>query len=222
MTGRRDRWAAAGRLAGPSLVVVLLWLVATVVPAALDSTDDDLSLLEEEQAILQSDLAEARAIPDEPDELDRRIAAARTAVPDTAELAAFVRSVDEVGDRSGVSVEQIAPLSVAGADDVDSLVALPSGTSSITISVGASGSYEAAMAFASELGRLERLVVTDLIALTSDEEDSSRVVIDLELRIFTTEQLVVTPQLDDELLDDGLEDGTVDGELEAAAGRVRP
>jgi Tfp pilus assembly protein PilO len=216
--------ATIGRLAGPSLLVVLLWAVATLVPAALDDTDEQLAETEEIRTLLFSDLADARDLPDEPDELadlDDRIAAAEVAVPEVVELAAFIRDVGAVGDQSGVSVEQIAPLSVTSDSDPESLISLPAETSSVTISVGASGTYEQVMTFASELRQLDRLVVTDLVALTADEEDSSLVTLDLELRIFTTDQLVATAEIDDEILDEAadgeaIDDGAIDGELDPA------
>lgn len=207
------RYAALGRLGGPSLLMVTIWSLVAMVPAALNSADDQLAAVEDEQALLVSELDEARALADELDALDGRIAAASVAVPGSADLAAFVRAVGKIGEQSGVAIEQIAPLKVASDSDPEALVALPAGTSSITISVGAGGSYEQAMAFAAELGRLERLVVVDLVRLTADEEDSSQVIIDLELRIFTTEQLVIAPQLDDEdLPDDGMDDPEMAGE----------
>jgi Tfp pilus assembly protein PilO len=83
----------------------------------------------------------------------------------------------------------------------------------VTVSIGARGTYEQVMAFASGLRQLDRLVVFDLVGLTADNEDSGQVIMDLELRIFTTDELVVTPQLgEEELLDvDDLDGETADG-----------
>ena len=130
-----------------------------------------------------------------------KLTAARIAVPDEVELAEFVRDVGAVGDRSGVDVEQLAPLTVAGDSDAESAIDLPADTSSVTLSIGASGTYEQVMAFATGLRGLDRLVVIDLIGLTVDEESSSSVIVDLELRIFTTAELTAPSELDDQLLD---------------------
>ena len=105
---------------------------------------------------------------------------------------------------------QIAPLTVSSDSDPEAVSRLPVGTTSVTISIGARGQYPALLAFVDELHALDRLVVVDLVDLTSDEEDTSQVIMDVELRIFTTEQLVQTPELDE--FDDGfVDDGSFDG-----------
>ena len=53
---------------------------------------------------------------------------------------------------------------------------------------------------------MDRLVVIDLIDLNADEEDTSEIILDLELRIFTTENLVTTPDFDADLFDESLDD----------------
>jgi Tfp pilus assembly protein PilO len=190
---------------GPSLLAVAVWSIATLAPAALSSAGERLIDAEEEQAVLVAELAAARSVPADADDTGRRITAAAIAVPETLELASFIRQVGQVGDSSQVSIEQIAPLSVASDSDADALIQLPSGTSSVSVSIGASGTYEQVMAFATGLRQLDRLVVVDLVGLTADSEDAGRVIMDLELRIFTTDVLVITPQFDEEELLDASE-----------------
>lgn len=191
------------QILGPSVLAAALWFGVAWLPAATSSATDRQEEAEFERLQLIEELVAARSLPDEADEFDRRIAAAAVAVPDTVDLAVFVRAAGDAAARSGVFVEQIAPLTVSSDSDPEAIDRLPPGTSSVTISIGARGSYERLLAFVDELVALDRLVVIDLVDLNADEGESDEVVMDLELRIFTTSQLVQTLSFDDDFFDDG-------------------
>lgn len=194
------------QLTGPPVVVVILWFGLALVPSALSPHGERRLEIEDERSLLIGELADARALSERVPALEQRLEDTAAAVPPTVELAEFVLATDVAADRTGVAVEQMAPLTVSSDTDDEALLFLPFGTSSVTISVGARGTYPQVVAFADAMQALDRLVVVDLIALNADEEDTSQIILDLEMRIFTTEVLVTTPELEEDLFDE-------DGEL---------
>lgn len=203
------------RLVGPSLAVVLIWFGAGWLPAALSTNDERRMAAADERQILVDDLETARGLTELEPKLDGRVDDAAVAVPATVEIATFVRATGAAGDKAEVFIEQMAPLTVSSDEDDDAVTRLPGGTSSVTISIGARGGYEQVMAFVDALLALDRLVVIDLIDMTADEEDTGQLILDLELRIFTTEQLLSVPELDEDLLDGDLdEEGLLDDDFE--------
>lgn len=210
MSGR-----GVAQLVVPAMVIVVTWFGLAWLPAVLSGHDDRRIAAEEERGLLIVDLAEARTLPSQLVGLEARLAETQIAVPATVELAEFVRATDVAADRAGIAVEQMAPLTVSSDTDEEALTSLPVDTSSVSISIGARGGYDQVLGFADELLAMGRLVVIDLMDLTTDEEDASQIILDLELRIFTTQQLVTASDLDAGLFDEEFDE---DGELIEEAG----
>lgn len=192
------------RLGGPMIVLVALWVAAAWWPTRTGVDSNRLAELSAERALLADDLATAAELADAGLGLELQIATAARAVPADLDLGGFVRDVGQLADDSGVAVDQVAPLLVYDetAEDTD----LPDGTGAAVVSIGGSGSYAAVMDFIERLGSLERLTVIDVADLSA-EEDAAEVIMDLEVRIFTTG--AVTPaetDTDVDLIDDGFGD----------------
>ncbi|MDW3221153.1 MAG: type 4a pilus biogenesis protein PilO [Acidimicrobiales bacterium] len=202
----------------PTAVAIAAWFAVGWLPSQSASAQDAEAEAQAEFALLAAELADARALGAELDALEADIEAAEKAVPAQREVGTFVRFAHSAATESGVVLDQIAPLAVSSDTDPDSEAPLPSGTSSILISIGATGSYLDLMSFIDALVAADRLVLVDGVEMRADESDSAIVILDVEVRIFTTESLVGVPDLgfDDEFLDDPVDD-PVDEPIEGEA-----
>jgi len=184
---------AVVELAGPPLAALALWFGAGWLPPTLSGGTDRLTQIQSERDGLVAEVVAARELPAEAGSADLRLSAAAAAVPAEPEVSEFVRLVGQLAAASGTEIDQVSPLTVSSDTDAEATTQLPPGTSSIALSVGARGPYEALMGFLDQLRHQPRLVVVDLIDLAADEDDASALVANLEVRIFTTKALVNTP-----------------------------
>ena len=199
------------QFAGPSVLAAGAWFVFGWFPSQPSAAADRQSEAQSELAVLSAELGEARSLEAELTTFAAEIAVAESAVPADRSIDDFGRSADEAATSAGIAIDQIAPLAVSSDTDPESSAQLPSGTSSVSISIGATGTYPGLMGFVAALEALDRLVLVDSIEMRADEADSSIVVLDLEVRIFTTENLVSVSDFDDEF--GALEDEPLDEEI---------
>lgn len=131
------------------------------------------------------------------------------AIPPDHELAEFILDLEALSVDAGVDVIDVVPTSILGSfDDLST----PTGTSSVLIAVALGGGFAETIAFLDGLAALPRLVVVEGIAIGFNEVDGT-LAIDLELRVFTTRELVeftdeFLDDFDDDLEGDGLEEET--------------
>ncbi len=184
------------QLAGAPLLAVTVWFASSWVPSQSGSADHLMGQAESERAQVSADLVNAATLPAIARQLDQRIRATELAVPAAAELAQFITNTGDAATRTGVIIDQIAPLSIDSGDNLDGPVVLPADTSSILVSIGATGGYQNLLNFVDELTGFDRLVLVDVIDLNANEAISQQVTMDLELRIFTTATLTPQPQAD--------------------------
>lgn len=194
------RARTAAQLAGPSLFIVGIWFAGSWVPSQTSPVTERQDDAQAEISLLMTELQAAKSAAGVTDELDTDIEAAEAAVPPSSAMAKFVRDAGAVGTRTGVVIDQIAPLAVSSDTDPEGVQPLPAGTSSILVSIGATGEYAALVSFVDELTTLERLVLVDTIELRAEEGDTTTLLLDLELRIFTTEMLTTEGEFEDDLL----------------------
>lgn len=165
------------------LVVVFGWLPARAdVQSAERQADASTQLVEtllEEEDLLTE-------LEDAADELTVERRAQEAAIPPTAQLPEFILALETLADDVGTDVIDVVPTSILGPFDDP---ATPIGTSSVMLSVSLQGSFVQAIRLMDELVRLPRIVVVESVGLGTDET-SAGLAIDLELRIFTTEELV--------------------------------
>lgn len=188
---------AVAQLGGPPLAALAVWFGLGWLTPALSGDDGRLAQVEAARDGLVVEVAAARALPAAADRADQRLSTAAAAVPTEPGISEFVRLVGQLATAQGVVVDQISPLTVSSDTDAEATTHLPPGTSSITLSIGTRGRYEALMDFLDALRHQPRLVLVDLIDLTADENDASGLVADLEVRVFTTEALVRPPAAED-------------------------
>jgi len=191
MTGR-----SLMQIAGAPLFAVSLWFGLSWIPSQSTSVARLDKQAEADKAQVLADLEVAGSIPAIESRLNRRIEITERAVPPAADLAQFIADTGDAAILAGVLIDQIAPLSVGSGDDPENPLALPAGTSSILLSVGATGSYQNLLGFVDDMTGGDRLVLIDFLDLNSDEAASAQVTMDLELRIFTTADLVPQPPAD--------------------------
>ncbi len=195
MTGR-----SIMQLVGAPALTLSVWFAASWIPAQSGTEAARLQQAEDDRVQLIAELNEASLLDENLDLFEQRIATTESAIPPESQLGVFIADAGIAGNRAGVTIDQIAPLAVSGDDDVDDQLAeLPVGTSSIVISIGAVGTYPGLLAFVDELTALDRLVLIDLVDLNVDDEISEQVILDLELRVFTT--AVLTPEAEPDLED---------------------
>lgn len=188
---------AVAQLGGPPLAVLAAWFGVGWLPPRLSGDADRLTRVEAERDALVAEVVAARTLPAEAGPAEQRLAAAVAAVPAEAEVSEFVQMVGQQAAARGVTVDQISPLAASSDSDPEASARMPAGTSSITLSIGTRGAYEALMGFLDDLRHQPRLVIVDLIDLRTDENDAASLVGDLEVRIFTTQELVRPPTVDD-------------------------
>ena len=180
-------------LAGLPLAALVLWFGAGWLPPTLSGGADRLTQVEAERDGLLAEVVAARALPAGAGPAEQRLEAAAAAVPAEPGVSDFVQLIGQLASASGVVVDQVSPLTVSSDTDAEATAQLPPGTSSVTLSIGTRGPYEALLGFLDQLRHQPRLVVVDLVDLTADENDASTLVANFEVRIFTTAALVNTP-----------------------------
>lgn len=185
------------RLGLPAVVVVLVgagsgWLPARSAASDADArADSALRLVDDltwELEDLNSIVASAEDLRAERDRHD-------AAVPPDHQLAEFILEIEDLSDEVGLGILDIVPTTIMGSFDDP---ATPAGTSSVVIAVALSGGFAETIAFVDGLSNLDRLVITEGIAVGFDEV-AGTLAVDLELRVFTTRELV---EFTDEFLDD--------------------
>lgn len=180
-------------LAGLPLAALVLWFGAGWLAPTLSGGADRLTQVEAERDGLLAEVVAARALPAGAGPAEQRLEAAAAAVPAEPGVSDFVQLIGQLASASGVVVDQVSPLTVSSDTDAEATAQLPPGTSSVTLSIGTRGPYEALLGFLDQLRHQPRLVVVDLVDLTADENDASTLVANFEVRIFTTAALVNTP-----------------------------
>jgi len=178
----------------PPVALVVLWFTAIWWPArsAVSNEEDRLAAIQTDQLALITEFDGLNAASDQLDSLNAEVAGLDVAIPSRAGVAAFVRQLDAESLATDFRIEVLAPTLVLGGTTLDPDRAVPAGMSSISFSLTGQGSFEAAMEFVDQVATLPRLVVIDELGLTSIEGESGQVILDLDVRVFTTEQMTST------------------------------
>jgi len=191
------------RVVMPTLVVMLIAAVVSWLPArsttadARARTDSALRIVDD----LSWELDDLGSLVDSVDELKTELAEHDAAIPPDHQLAEFILDLESLADVAGIDLIDVVPTSILTSFDDP---ATPAGTSSVVVAVALNGGFGATIEFLDRLSALPRLVVAESIAVGFDEI-AATLAIDLELRVFTTRELV---EFTDEFLDDLDDDGT--------------
>lgn len=192
------------RLLGPAALVAVA-IAALLVPtrsAASDAerrTDSAQRLVDE----LAWDLEELTDTAGSAGELQAAYDALRIAVPDDHDLAEVIIELQTLAEAAGISLLDVVPTAVMGSFD-DPLT--PAGSSSVVLAIAMRGQFSELLDLLEAMGTHERLFVVDAVALGVDEV-TGELAVDLEVRVFTTRELV---EFTDEFLDDGFDEEDIE------------
>ncbi len=172
----------------PPLILIIAWAGLLWWPsrASVTTEEDRIGDLQTEQLALVTEISELTAASDRLDEFELDLARFATAVPPTADIGALLRVLDAEAANVGLEIDLFAPTRVANSTTAAPGQGLPPSISSVSLSLSGIGTYEATMAFVARLENMDRLIVVDSLALTV-ADGPNRIIIDVNLRVFTTE-----------------------------------
>ena len=195
------------RIGLPSFIVavgafVFGWLPAHGAASAADErTDAAMRLVDD----LASEIEALSAVESTMEELVEERAIQQLAIPDDHGLADVIIDLQAVADGAGLELLDIVPTSILGSFDD---TATPTGTASVVLAVAMRGTFAGTIEMLDRLTSLSRLFVVDAVAIGVDEVTGG-LAIDLEIRVFTTKELV---DFSDDFFDDFADDGSDDVE----------
>ena len=176
----------------PALAIAIVWAAAIWWPARSDLdtsmatiddlTADRLALVQELRRLDDAALEEESYL----DDLDRFA----VAIPPQIGLGPFAQDLHAAAAANGVRIDLLAPTNVVDASTALRGNEIPPGVSSVTLAITGIGSYRQAIDFVEAVTDHTRLVIVDAMTLTAADEDPDEIVIDVELRIFTTDELI--------------------------------
>lgn len=166
--------------AAAAVAVLVAWYLLLWSPrqADLSEASDRREAAEAQRAELATRVGRLRASQKEEPMKRAQVEALRTTVPDEPNLAAFILDTNDAAAKAGIDFISVAPAEPAPAAPP---VAVPAGTAApaaapgtppaeIKLQLQVSGGYFQVLDFLNRLNDLPRLVVTDTLAITSDEQ----------------------------------------------------
>jgi len=174
------------------MLLLLLWLAVIWWPnrAAASAAEDRIEDLQAEQLAFVGELTDITDAQGQGDRIEGDLTRFDLAVPSCAELGELLITLDEHADAVGLQVDLFAPTNLADSATTDTAEPLPPTVSSITLSLAGTATYTAAMSFIERLEAESRLIVIDAVTITAADEDPNQLVLDVEMRVFTTDTLV--------------------------------
>jgi Tfp pilus assembly protein PilO len=173
------RMIAIGVIAG--VIVTGLWFFVLYRPAAAGVQEVSAELDDEREVNdeLEAELRRLKKLKENEPAIDRELATVNAAVPDTPQLADFIRKANDTAARTDLNWVQISPSEPQSAGPL----------SVINISMQGSGSYETVIEYLTQMAELDRAVTFDSYSITRapDASGADRVNVKLEGRIFTWE-----------------------------------
>jgi Tfp pilus assembly protein PilO len=149
---------AVGALVG--VLVMALWYNFLLKPSRSDASKVKAETEVERTKLqpLQAQLAQANLAAAHAGTFKARLAALKHAVPDSPELANFIRDANAIADASHITWQSVSHgLPAIGAD----------GVSSIAVSIDIQGTYEQVLDYLGRIAALKRLVVLDNLSFSS-------------------------------------------------------
>ena len=190
-------------MVGPPLAVLLIWGAIGFFPARQISATAETRIRTAQEAQVRG-AAQRNSLEQfrtSSAEMTTRVRSAKASVPASLEVAAFVRTLEQLAIDSALQLDVLAPSGVSGDSFVDGNDPLPAGLSAVSITIGATGSYNEITEFVRGLEEARRLVLVDSIAITTTDENLDVLGLDLTLRIFTTAELTKNSEFEDPRLE---------------------
>ena len=162
-------------------VVTALWFFVLYRPASagVQAVSAELDDEREVNDELAAELRRLKKLKKDEPAIDRELAEVNAAVPDTSQLADFIRKANDTAARTDLDWVQISPSQPQAAGPL----------SVINISMQGSGSYDTVIEYLNQMAELDRAVTFDSYTITRapDASGAERVNVKLEGRIFTWE-----------------------------------
>ena len=156
MDARRQVGVAA--LIAVLITVVFFFLLLRPKLNTIAETREQVETAQDEELQLQADVARLRNIQRNAPDLRRDLARVATLLPESPQLPAFIRLLQDAANREGMELLSIAP-SPPGAGTIE-------GVQVITVSVSVEGSFHRTEAFLASLEGLKRLVEVTSISMS--------------------------------------------------------
>lgn len=186
MEGRRQ-FIAAGAIA-VLVTAAFFFLLLRPKMSEIATVREQIKAAQDEEALLQADLARLRGIRRDAFKLRARLASVENLLPESPQLPAFIRLLQRAATREGMELLSIAPSPPSLNSD--------QGVEVISVSVAVEGSFHRTEAFLAELENLDRLVEVASLAMSPRVETAPLTVTissTLSLRMY-----VVPPETPDE------------------------
>lgn len=177
-----SRWC----IAVPALAVLIVWVAVAWFPTSrtLDDLQGRSDSAATERLALIADVDEVRQLEADRAETIDRGRRLEAALPSSAQIDQFVRSVDRITTEHDVVVNRLSPVAVETSADGTG-TALPAGVTAVSMTLGATGTYADVMAFIGSFTSLDRIVVVDSLALATKGDGSGVLDLDVGFRVFT-------------------------------------
>ena len=172
----------------PPLILGLLWALAVWWPSqqAISSANEQLDRSESEQLSLVTDIDRLNQAASQQSDFASDIATIARSIPSEPAIEPFLKELASSADQAGVQVSLVSPGEILDAGTADANRPVPVGLSAIAITLNFEGSYDEVMAFTTDLNRLSRLVIIDRVSMVANEGETERIVVDMNLRIFSS------------------------------------
>lgn len=190
------------RMMGPTVAVVVVALVTGWIPAqrAQHHASQRVDAAERLVSDLQWELEDLGVISGDEGELQAELAALTARIPDDHHIAEVILTLEALAAATGTTVIDVVPASILGPyEDLRT----PLGTNSIVVAVAMRGTFPSLLSLVDGLTHQTRLMTLDGVAIGIDETTDG-LIIDLEIRVFTTREMIVADDgfADDELFDE--------------------
>ncbi len=174
----------------PPLVLLIAWAALLWWPSRVTvaNEEDRLADLQTEQMALVGEIDKLNEAEGRLDEFELDLVRFATAVPPTSDLGALLRVLHAEAEDVELELDLFAPIRVADSTTAAPGQGVPPNLSSVSLALSGIGTYEAALAFVGRLEAMDRLVVVDSLVLTA-ADGPNRIIIDVNLRVFTTEPI---------------------------------
>ncbi|GIU87924.1 MAG: hypothetical protein KatS3mg009_2439 [Acidimicrobiia bacterium] len=177
-----------------ALLVVAVWYLTLYSGLRKEASDveAEVETAEGERSALEAQVRQLRSVDADKERFEARLERLQLAVPDRAELASFVRSVDAIRAQTGVQLMSVAPAEPT----------VVSGTGTIQMTIQIDGDYFdviEALRRLEDVDAVGRLVVIDSIGLTASADAGDTglgpppVSATLTARMFTGEVTAAVP-----------------------------
>ena len=170
-----------GIAVGISLFLLVAWAMLVFRPQSADlaKAHKDKAAAEQQVSQLQSQVASLRQIYAHISTDTARFATLSAAVPDNPELSKAFTQINDAATAAGVQIHSVNPTPPAAASA--SAAGATAGVPSIAVSISASGTYEQAQAFLTQLATNPRVFVVNSVSFSGGQSGPSSSTLSIQM-----------------------------------------